>query len=172
MEVASERPWAAGGLLARAGGCIDTHHHVIPPGYAAWLSAKGWQLPVPTWSPEAALAAMDRHGVDMAIVSLSTPGLFRASLHEARRLARQFNQFCADVTRARPDRFGFGNFSSYFVSLCRHSGTASGNSYSWWPAHKGGRSGPKTCCPEPVPPGLRLAVVAGRFRVQRAATPC
>ena len=106
MEVASERPWAAGGLLARAG-FIDTHHHVIPPGYAAWLSAKGWQLPVPTWSPDAALAAMDRHGVDMAIVSLSTPGLFRASLDEARRLARQFNQFCADVARARPDRFGF-----------------------------------------------------------------
>ena len=88
MEVASERPWAAGGLLARAG-FIDTHHHVIPPGYAAWLSAKGWQLPVPTWSPDAALAAMDRHGVDMAIVSLSTPGLFRASLDEARRLARR-----------------------------------------------------------------------------------
>ena len=38
---------------------IDTHHHVVPPDYAAWLRRQGnaaGGLPIPDWSPEAALA--------------------------------------------------------------------------------------------------------------------
>jgi 6-methylsalicylate decarboxylase len=107
MQAPSEQPDVAPGHLAETRGFVDTHHHVIPPGYASWLSAKGWPLSLPTWSANSALAAMDRQGVHMAIISLSTPGLYRADLHEARHVAREINQFCATVSESWPDRFGF-----------------------------------------------------------------
>lgn len=94
---------------------IDTHHHVVPPEYAAWLRGRGMAaggLPIPDWSVEAALALMDERGVEAAILSVSTPGVHLGDDVEARALARDVNEFAADVVRARPQRFGF------FATLC------------------------------------------------------
>ncbi|HEY5154084.1 MAG TPA: hypothetical protein VIJ47_05070 [Acidimicrobiales bacterium] len=58
-------------------GRIDTHHHVVPPEYAAWLRSQGelaGGLPIPEWDPAAATSLMDRHGIDVAVLSVSTPG--------------------------------------------------------------------------------------------------
>lgn len=47
---------------------VDTHHHVVHPEYAAWLTAKGQAaggLPIPGWNVESALELMDRHEVSM-----------------------------------------------------------------------------------------------------------
>src|SRR5262249_13112599 len=58
---------------------IDVHHHVVPDFYRARLEAAGLLRPIPgvaypDWSPAASLAAMDRLGIDAAVVSITEPG--------------------------------------------------------------------------------------------------
>lgn len=94
---------------------IDTHHHVVPPAYAAWLRSRGLAaggLPIPDWSPDAALALMDKHGVQATVLSVSTPGVHFGDDADARKWAREVNEYAAAVVRSRPDRFGF------FATLC------------------------------------------------------
>lgn len=86
---------------------IDAHQHVVPPEYARWLAAQGWHLPVPDWTAGRALEAMDRHQIESALLSVTTPGLYLAREPEARRLARQVNEFAAEQAVRRPGRFGF-----------------------------------------------------------------
>jgi 6-methylsalicylate decarboxylase len=88
-------------------GSIDAHQHVVPPGYARWLRDRGWHLPVPDWTPDQARATMDRHGIETALLSVTTPGLYLAEPAQARRLARQVNEFAAEQARDHQDRFGF-----------------------------------------------------------------
>lgn len=89
---------------------IDTHHHVVPREYAAWLRRKGslaGGLPIPDWSPDAALDLMGRHGVDTAILSVSTPGTYLGDGADARAMARHVNDYAAQVVADHPGRFGF-----------------------------------------------------------------
>jgi predicted TIM-barrel fold metal-dependent hydrolase len=94
---------------------IDTHAHVVPPAYAQWLARLGLDgagMPIPRWTREDALALMDRQGIETAILSLSTPGVHFGDDAEARKRAREMNEFAADVARSAPERFGF------FATLC------------------------------------------------------
>ncbi len=96
-------------------GRIDTHHHVVPPAYAAWLKKKGMEaggLPIPNWSPDAAIALMDKLRVRTSILSVSTPGVHLGDDGEAREKAREVNEYAAEVVRKHPGRFGF------FATLC------------------------------------------------------
>jgi predicted TIM-barrel fold metal-dependent hydrolase len=94
---------------------IDVHQHVVPPAYAAWLRANGLDdaggRELPGWSAEEALAVMDRHDVETAILSVSTPGVRidpgERGAAEARAMARRVNEFAAEVARDHPGRFGF-----------------------------------------------------------------
>lgn len=89
---------------------IDTHHHIVPPAYAAWLARRGITaggLPIPAWSVEGSLDLMDSAGIASAVFSVSTPGVHLGDDAEARSLARQVNEFTASVVQQRPDRFGF-----------------------------------------------------------------
>lgn len=89
---------------------IDTHQHIVPPGYARWMHEKGIRpggLGLPSWSERSALKFMDRHDVQTGILSLSTPGLYFGDAAEARRWAREINEYSAEVVAARPERFGF-----------------------------------------------------------------
>lgn len=89
---------------------IDTHQHIVPPGYARWMRDKGIDpggIGLPSWSERSALKFMDRHDVQTGILSLSTPGVYFRDAMEARLRAREVNEFCAEVVAARPDRFGF-----------------------------------------------------------------
>ncbi len=89
---------------------IDTHQHIVPPAYAAWLDRHGVSaggLPIPAWSAEGALDLMEAGGIATAILSVSTPGVHLGDDAEARRMARSVNEFAADVVRTRPGRFGF-----------------------------------------------------------------
>jgi 6-methylsalicylate decarboxylase len=91
-------------------GRIDTHHHLVPPFYADWLRAKGalaGGLPIPDWDADSALALMEHHDVDLAILSVSTPGVFLGDGADARAMARDVNDHAAQVVRDHPDRFGF-----------------------------------------------------------------
>jgi predicted TIM-barrel fold metal-dependent hydrolase len=89
---------------------IDTHTHILPPDYSAWLkrhSADAGGLPIPDWSADAALATMDARSVRTAIVSVSTPGVHLGDVAEARAMARAVNEYCAALVKRHPGRFGF-----------------------------------------------------------------
>ena len=91
---------------------IDTHHHAIPSFYRDLLiktkidEESGRALP--EWSPEASLQTMAELDIATAILSVSTPGTaFLTGTADAVALARDINDYLADVVKAQPDRFGF-----------------------------------------------------------------
>jgi 6-methylsalicylate decarboxylase len=91
---------------------IDTHHHLIPPDYRKALRKAGIDeaggRALPDWSVDVALHTMAELDVATAIVSVSTPGTtFLPDPADAAALARDLNDFNADLVASQPDRFGF-----------------------------------------------------------------
>jgi 6-methylsalicylate decarboxylase len=87
---------------------IDTHHHILPDFF--WQATENAHAPVGglaplRWSKEASLSFMDDASIDIAVVSLSTPGVHTGDSTKARDLARHCNEFSAELVRSRPDRF-------------------------------------------------------------------
>jgi 6-methylsalicylate decarboxylase len=87
---------------------IDTHHHILPDFF--WQATENAHAPVGglaplRWSMEASISFMDDAGIDIAVVSLSTPGVHTGDSAKARALARRCNEFSAELVRSRPDRF-------------------------------------------------------------------
>jgi 6-methylsalicylate decarboxylase len=89
---------------------IDVHHHVIPPDYAALLHQKGIRpggIPLPEWAVPAASKIMAANGVETAILSVSTPGVWFGDVPEARTWARRVNEHAAGIVADNPRGFGF-----------------------------------------------------------------
>ena len=91
---------------------IDTHHHVIPPGYRNTLRRAGIEeaggRALPDWSPEGSLQAMAELDVATAILSVSTPGTtFLPHPADASALARDLNDYTFDLVASQAERFGF-----------------------------------------------------------------
>lgn len=91
---------------------IDTHHHLIPPAYRNALRAAGIDeaggRALPQWSADASLQTMAQLGIATAILSVSTPGTtFLPDPPDAAALARDLNDYTAELVTAQPDRFGF-----------------------------------------------------------------
>jgi predicted TIM-barrel fold metal-dependent hydrolase len=89
---------------------IDAHQHILPPAYRAWLEDRGYfgGKRNPEWSLEAALAAMEQMDIEAAVVSVSRPGVYvPAETGETVRMARLVNEFCGELKRDHPRRFGF-----------------------------------------------------------------
>jgi len=87
---------------------LDVHFHFVPPVYREAVSAASLRIAVrvPEWSPEPALALMDRQGIDAAILSISVPGTHFGDDKKARALSRACNEYAADLIARKPDRFG------------------------------------------------------------------
>ena len=92
---------------------IDVHHHFIPPFYVSEnrdriaAGGGGWINPAfLSWTPEQAVAAMDKQGVATAVLSLSTPGVWFGDPRAARQTARRVNDYAADLVRSHKGRFG------------------------------------------------------------------
>jgi aminocarboxymuconate-semialdehyde decarboxylase len=88
---------------------IDTHHHMLPDFF--WEETGNAHAPVggfapPQWSREASLSFMDDAGINVAMLSISTPGVHVGDDRRARALARRCNEFAAQLVQSRPDRFG------------------------------------------------------------------
>jgi predicted TIM-barrel fold metal-dependent hydrolase len=88
---------------------IDTHQHLLPDFF--WQATENDHAPIGglaplRWSRETAISFLDDAGIDVAIVSLSTPGVHTGDDSKARALARRCNEFSAELIRSRPDRFG------------------------------------------------------------------
>jgi 6-methylsalicylate decarboxylase len=91
---------------------IDTHHHIIPPDYREMLRRAGIDeaggRALPDWSADAALQTMAELEVGTAIMSVSTPGTtFLLAASDALALARDLNDYTADLVASQADRFGF-----------------------------------------------------------------
>jgi aminocarboxymuconate-semialdehyde decarboxylase len=87
---------------------IDTHHHILPDFF--WRETNDSHVPVGglapmEWSKEAMISFMDDAGIDVAVMSVSTPGVHLGDSEKARSLARRCNEFAAELVHARPDRF-------------------------------------------------------------------
>jgi aminocarboxymuconate-semialdehyde decarboxylase len=88
---------------------VDLHHHVIPEFYWEASSEDGnaaGGINPPRWSLDGAIAYLDEAGIDVAVPSISAPGVHFGDDAAARVLARRCNEYLADIRRGRPDRFG------------------------------------------------------------------
>ena len=88
---------------------VDLHHHVIPEFYWDATNEDGnaaGGINPPRWSLDGAIAYLDEAGIDVAVPSISTPGVHLGDDTAARTLARRVNDYLADLKRRRPDRFG------------------------------------------------------------------
>jgi aminocarboxymuconate-semialdehyde decarboxylase len=88
---------------------VDIHHHVLPDFF--WQATNEADSPVggiapPPWSRASALSFLDDASIDVAVTSISTPGVHTGDDAAARVLARRCNEFSAEMIRDRPDRFG------------------------------------------------------------------
>ena len=88
---------------------IDVHHHILPDVF--WRATNDAHNPVggiqpAPWSKESTLSYMDDAGIDVAITSISTPGVHMGDDAAARDLARRVNELSAELIQEHPDRFG------------------------------------------------------------------
>ncbi len=103
--VAQQRP-----TITRKPRLIDLHHHFFPPAFVAAALDKYRQREktiVSEWTPRKALEEMDRRGVATAVLSITTPGIWFGDVRAARTLARQCNEYAAQMVKDNPTRFGF-----------------------------------------------------------------
>lgn len=89
---------------------IDVHHHVLPEFYKdvkrqAGITGSAYQA-FPEWTAEKSLALMDETGTATSILSFTSPGIFFGDVGQTRALARQFNDWLADLVARHPKRFG------------------------------------------------------------------
>jgi predicted TIM-barrel fold metal-dependent hydrolase len=93
---------------------IDVHAHYVPPVYRAALVDNGHDQPdgfprIPEWSAEEHVAAMDRLGIELSLLSISSPGVHigdGADAAATRDLARQVNEEGHRAATDHPGRFG------------------------------------------------------------------
>jgi 6-methylsalicylate decarboxylase len=97
-----------------APGLVDVHHHIVPKEYAKALAkldvTKGLGVQLPKWDVHKALGVMQENGIASAVLSISAPGVYfrrkDPACTIATRLSRQMNEFCAELTKDHPGRFG------------------------------------------------------------------
>jgi predicted TIM-barrel fold metal-dependent hydrolase len=87
---------------------IDVHHHIAPPGYIAELDRQSGRVARESraWSPQQSIELMDRGGVQVALTSITTPGLWFGEAAGARSLARLCNDYAAKLAADHNGRFG------------------------------------------------------------------
>src|SRR5260370_7088843 len=102
-----------GGAAAQASAAarMDVHPHFFPPQslepLAEWGRHNGFgglQAPQREWSIARAVAEMDRTGTAAAVLSISTPGIWFGEKEQARGLARQCNDYAAQMARDHKGR--------------------------------------------------------------------
>jgi predicted TIM-barrel fold metal-dependent hydrolase len=93
---------------------IDVHHHFAAPAWKKRMAEsrrQGWDT-FQTYDVSRSLEAMDRAGIQTALISTSTPGLwftdnFAAERQAAIALARDVNEYAARLVGDHPGRYGF-----------------------------------------------------------------
>ena len=88
---------------------IDVHHHILPDFF--FRETNDAHNPVGGIAPPPSdaglmLSYMEEAGIDVAITSISTPGVHVGYDARARSLARRCNDRSAELMRAQPKRLG------------------------------------------------------------------
>jgi predicted TIM-barrel fold metal-dependent hydrolase len=98
------RPDASAG---RTRNLIDVHHHLSPPNYIPELvSRQTNQRPLIDWTVQKTLDTMGEAGISTSMLSISEPGVWFGNNDEARRIARETNDWGAGLVREYPGKFG------------------------------------------------------------------
>ncbi|TFK65268.1 amidohydrolase 2 [Pluteus cervinus] len=90
---------------------IDTHFHILLPSFleavrAAGNDPAGWI--VTEWSPQDAIAAMDKMGITKTLLSFTSPGPgVSGPGAEGKKLCRSLNEETLAIVKQYPDRFGW-----------------------------------------------------------------
>src|SRR5450631_4851765 len=100
--LAGKWAWAQ---AAPSPGRIDLHHHYFPPPFldAQRDAAVRQNRPavlgaaLEGWSTARTIEAMDRYGIATGILSISTPGPWFGNIEESKRLARECNEYAAEM---------------------------------------------------------------------------
>ena len=84
---------------------VDIHHHMLPDFF--WQATNEGDHPVggiapPPWSRASTLSFLDDAGIDVAVTSISTPGVHTGDDAAARALARRCNELAAELIRDHP----------------------------------------------------------------------
>ena len=81
---------------------VDTHHHILPDFFFQATNEAdhpaGGVAPAP-WSRASMLSFLDDAGIDVAVTSISTPGVHTGDDAAARALARRCNELAAETFR-------------------------------------------------------------------------
>lgn len=89
---------------------IDIHHHILPSVYTSALAKIGITsaggVPFPNWNVQKSLDVMDRNGIATAITSISAPGIYFGDIDFSKYLAKQCNEFSANLISDNKMRFG------------------------------------------------------------------
>ncbi len=81
---------------------VDLHHHVIPDFHWEASNEGGHSaggITPPGWSLAGDLAYLDEAGIDVVVLSISTPGVHFGDDAAARVLARRTNEYLAETVR-------------------------------------------------------------------------
>ena len=91
---------------------IDVHHHIYAPDYVDLERERVRALThafferVSRWTPEQSIESMDRSGTRLAMLSMSTPGVWFCDNGQAISYARGFNDHVAGIKARHTGRFG------------------------------------------------------------------
>ena len=86
---------------------IDVHHHHTSPGFCALIRALNTgQKHHEDWQPADSIATMDEGGVATSVTSTTEPGVWAGDDQAACDLARESNDYQADLVVNYPGRFG------------------------------------------------------------------
>lgn len=107
LAAASALPSGRARAQATAPFRIDVHHHLAPPDYVAAVNPR-IPLPPPTmgWSLQKSLDDMDKAGIQTAMISITTPGLWFGDAAASAKLARGCNDYAARIVADNAGRFG------------------------------------------------------------------
>ena len=98
---------AAGGAGSADGRRIDMHHHLFAPTHLAAMEKAGEAFPAArNWSLARTLDDMDKAGVATSILSAASTHVAFLPAADARRIARESNEWAAQAGRDHPGRFG------------------------------------------------------------------
>ena len=98
------------GRISDGTGKIDVHHHIVPQFYLESLHGLGltgaFGLPFPRVESEEHLRILDGLGIETAIASISTPGVYFGDAEFSLRLARRCNDYLRGLMDRYPGRLG------------------------------------------------------------------
>ena len=99
--------YSGGGAGRPRRGIVDVHAHLTPPQYLHDLAGTNLlQPPTLGWTPRKHIEDMDRAEVSLAILSVTTPGVWFGDVGKGRRISRYTNDYAAKLAGDHPGRFG------------------------------------------------------------------